>query len=134
MLIDITREPPADIFRNRDKHRLLAITFLALSCCGLFLAAYAIFSDAPHSKNLEMVAFSLFVGPALGFSYFGEKLQSYKRLTPEQKKELADMDRKHPKIKTYCALVAKAGRRPTMAEYEACQAWAQDADLKSKSS
>ena len=129
MFIDITLKPPVDIFRNRGKHRLLAITFLTLSCCGLLVGAYAIFSDGQHSKNLETVAFSLFVGAALVFSYFGEKLQTYKKLTPEQKKELADMKQKHPKIKAYCALVAKADRRLTHAEYEACLAWEKDANL-----
>jgi hypothetical protein len=132
MKINIIREPPVDIFRNRGKYSLIAISFLTLSVCGMLLAAYAIFSDTQHSEKLETVAFALFVGPVLAFSYFGEKLQAYKRLTQEQVKELADLGRKHPKIKTYCALVAEAGRQPILAEYEACQAWGEDASRKNR--
>lgn len=127
MKIDITREPPADIFRHRSKYRLINSVALTLSGCGLLLAAYTIVSDTPHSDNLEMTAFTLFVGPILVFSYFGEKLQAYKRLSPGQEKELTEMGRQHPEIKTYCAQVAMAGRQPTLAEFEACLAWAEDA-------
>jgi hypothetical protein len=130
MTIDITREPPVDIFRNRSKYSLLAIASLALSICGMLLAAYAIFSDMPHSKKLETVAFTLFVGPGLVFSYFGQKLQSYKKLTPEQEKELAIMVRRHSEVNAYCDLVLKAGRQMTHAEYEACQGWADEANRK----
>ncbi len=132
MKIDITREPPADIFRNRGKYRLIAIVLLALSGCGMLLAAYAIFSDTPHSEKLETAAFTLFVGPILVFSYFGEKLQAYKRLTPDQEKELADLGREHPEIRAYCVLAAEARRQPILAEYEACQAWAEDASQKTR--
>ena len=132
MKIDITREPPADIFQKKGKYSLIAIACLILSGCGMLLAAYAIFSDTPHSEKLETAAFTLFVGPILVFSYFGEKLQAYKRLTPDQEKELADLGRKHPEIKAYCALVAEAGRQPILAEYEACQARAEDASRKTR--
>jgi hypothetical protein len=132
MTIDITREPPTDIFRNRSRYRLFTFVSLGLSVCGLLLAAYAILSTASHSELLETVAFSLFVGPALAFGYFGEKLRAYKRLTPMEEKELADMNLKHAEIKVYCDLVAKAGRQPTSAEFESCQAWAKDAELQAR--
>ena len=132
MKIDITREPPTDIFRNMGKYRLIAIVLLTLSGCGMLLAAYAIFSDTPYSAKLETAAFTLFVGPILVFSYFGEKLQAYKRLTPEQEKELADLGRQHPEIRAYCTLVAAAGRQPILAEYEACQTRAEDVSEKNR--
>ena len=130
MKIDITQEPPADIFRNKGNYVLLIIASLVLMSCGLGLAAYIILSDTPPNGKLEMVAFAIIVGSVPIFSYSGEKLQAYKRLTSDQMKELADWSRKHPEINTFCALVAKAGRQPIMAEYEACQALAEDVDEK----
>jgi hypothetical protein len=94
---------------------------LALACCGLLLGAYAIVSDTHHYAKLEIAALSLFVGSALFLIYFGEKLQAYKKLTPPQLKELADLSRKNSEIKVYCDLVAQANRQPIRAEYEACQ-------------
>lgn len=133
MKIDITREPPADIFKNKSKYVLITVAALVLSGCGMALAAYVILSDTPSNGNLETVAFSLFIGPVFLVAYFGEKLQAYRRLTADQAKELADFGLKHPEIKTYCALVARAGRRPIMAEYEACQAVAGDMNPKNGS-
>lgn len=121
MKIDINSGPPADIFRDRRKYLWVAGGLLAMASCGLLLAAYAIYSDAPSSERLEDTALALFVGPGLVFVYFAAKLQAYKRLSPEQKKELADLGSKHPEIATYCALVAKAGREVIFAEYEACK-------------
>jgi len=121
MKIDITREPPVDIYRGRGKHLWIAGALLALAGCGILLAAYAIFSDTPFSARLEDAALALFAGPGLVFVYFAAKLQAYKGLSPEQEKELAELGRQHPEIATYCALVAKAGRKVVFAEYEACK-------------
>jgi len=132
MTIDITQKPPSDIFRNRSKLLFFTITSLCLSICGVLLAAYAVFSETPHSEMLETIAFSLFVVPALAFGFFGEKLRAYKRLTPAEEKDLGDMALKHSEIKLYCDLVANNGRRPTTAEYEACQSWASNIDLKNR--
>jgi hypothetical protein len=120
MKIDITREPPADIFCHRGRYFLIAGAFLFLSLCGLLLGAYAILSDTQHSENLETVALVLFVGPAVPFFYFGEKVQAYKRLSVAQAKELAELIQQYPEIKSYCAMVAKSGRQPILAEFEAC--------------
>lgn len=128
MKIDITREPPADIFRNRGKNLWAFIVLLTLGSCGVLLGVYAILSDTRFYENLETVSLALFVGAALLITYIGEKLQAYKSLTPDQKKELADLGWKHPEIELYCALVTKAGRQPIRAEYEACQTWAEKAD------
>lgn len=121
MKIDLTREPPADIYRERPKYLWIAGMLLALAGCGLLLGAYAIFSATPFSERLEDAALALFAGPGLVFVYFAGKLQAYKRLSPEQEKELAELGRKYPEIATYCALVAKAGRKVLFAEYEACK-------------
>ena len=86
MTIDITQAPPTDIFRDRGKHLWISIALLSLAACGMLLILYVIFADAPQSDTLETTALSLFVGPALIFVYFGEKLKAYKKLGPEQKK------------------------------------------------
>ena len=130
MKIDITHEPPADIFRNRGKYLWSFIILLILSGGGVLLGVYAIFSDTIYYENLETASLATFVGAAVLISYIGEKLQAYKSLTLNQKKELADMVRKHPKIEAYCALVTKACRQPIRVEYEACQNWAEDENEK----
>lgn len=125
MQIDISREPPADIYQGRTRYLWIAGTLLALAVAGGLLAAYAIFSTTPYSERLENAALALIAGPGLLFAYFGEKLQAYKRLNPAQEKELAAMARLHPEIAAYCGQVAKAGRAPVLAEFEACQARAE---------
>ncbi len=110
MKIDITREPPADIFRNRGKYLWTFIALLTLGSCGVLLGVYAIFSDTQYYENLETASLAIFVGAALLISYIGEKLQAHKSLTPNQIKELADMVQKHPEIEAYCTLIMKEGR------------------------
>jgi hypothetical protein len=126
MKIDITSEPPADIFRDRGKHLWICIALLSLVVCGTLLMGYGIFSDTSQAETLNTVGLTLFIGPALIFVYFSEKLKAYKRLGPDQKKELADLGRKHPEISTFCELVAKDGREPIFGEYEACKDWVED--------
>ncbi len=130
MKIDITREPPADIFRYRGKYLWSFIALLALGTCGILLGVYAIFSDTHYYEKLETASLAIFVGSALLISYTGEKLQAYKNLSPDQVTELADMVQKHPEIETYCTLVMKAGRQPIRAEFEACQTMAEKRDRK----
>jgi hypothetical protein len=132
MKIDILRAPPADIFRDRGKYIRIFSVLLALACCGLLIGVYAIVFDTSYYAKLEIAALSLFAGSALFLTYFGEKLQAYKKLTPPQLKELADLSRKHSEIKVYCDLVAQANRQPIRAEYEACQEWAEDAAGKAR--
>jgi len=125
MKIDITREPPVDIFRNRGKYLWTFIALLFLGGCGVLLGGYAILSDTPYYENLETVSLGLFVMVALLITYIGEKFQAYKSLSPDQKKELVDLGLKHPEIELYCTLVTRTGRQPIRAEYEACQTWAE---------
>jgi hypothetical protein len=127
MKIDITREPPADIFRDRVKYIALFCIFLTLAAIGMSLGGYAILSDTRYYDLLETVSLVLFVGASPVIFYFGEKLQKYKRLTLEEENELADLVLAHAEIKVYCGLVAKAGRQPIKAEYEACLTWAEEA-------
>jgi hypothetical protein len=124
MKIDICNEPPADIFKNRQKHTIIFIVLLALACFGLLLGAYAIIADTVYYENLETAALSFFVGSALFIAYFGEKLQAYKKLIPPEQKELAELSKKHIEIRIYCDLVAKNNRQPVRGEFEACQAFA----------
>lgn len=126
MKIDITCEPPADIFRDRGKYLRISVALLSLVVCGMLLMVYGVVSDSAHSESLETAALTLFVGPALIFVYFGGKLRDYKKLVPDQKKELDDLGRKHLEISTYCGLVTKQGREPIFAEYEACKEWVEN--------
>lgn len=127
MKIDILRPPPADIFKNRRKYILTFSVLLALACGGLLIGVYAVVADTRYYGKLEIAALALFAGSALFLTYFGEKLQAYKKLTPPELTELAELGQKHVEIKTYCDLLAQANRRPIRAEYEACQEWAEDA-------
>lgn len=131
MKIDICSSPPADIFRNRGRHLRLFIFFLLLACCGLLLGAYAVVAETHHYEAFETAALALFAGSALFLTYFGEKLQAYKRLTPPQYAELAGLAQNHAAIGLYCELVAKAGREPIRAEFEACRDWAEEKEQRS---
>jgi len=126
MHIDFTREPPTDIFRDRPRHIRISAALLALVVCGMLLMAYGFFGAGPHGEYLETAALTLFVAPALVFAYFGAKLKDYKRLGPNEKKELAALGGRHPEIAAYCAKVAALGREPVHAEYEAAKEWAED--------
>ena len=130
MKIDILRDPPDDIFKDRGRYILIFIVLLALACCGVLIGVYAIVSETTHYAKLETAALALFAGSALFLTYFGEKLQSYKRLTSPQLKEMADLAGKHSEIKVYCDRVTQANRQPIFAEYEACQEWAEYATSK----
>ncbi|MCG2745999.1 MAG: hypothetical protein L6365_00530 [Desulfobulbaceae bacterium] len=132
MKIDITREPPTDIFRDRGKYLRIFMALLSLAVSGMLLMVYGFVSDTPQSDTLEKTSLALLVAPSVVFGYFGGKLRAYIRLNPRQKKILADLCRKHAEISTYCGLVAKEGREPILAEYHACQDWAEDVSNKRK--
>jgi hypothetical protein len=132
MKIDILRDPPADIFKDRRRYTLIFSLLLALACCGVLIGVYAVVSDTMYYAKLEIVALALFAGSALFLTYFGEKLQAYKKLTPPQLKELAELSRKYSEIRIYCELLAQANRKPIRAEFEACQEWAEDAAGKAR--
>jgi len=131
MKIDINREPPADIFKDRGRYTWIFIVLLASACFGLLLGVYAVVADTRYYEQLETAALTFFVGAAIFLFYFGEKLQAYKKLSPNQKKELAGLCDKYFEIRGYCDLVAKADRQVIFAEYEACQAWAEEKEHQS---
>jgi len=126
MKIDILREPPADIFKDHGKYKIAFALILALACIGLLLGVYAIVADTKYYGALEKAALTVFVVAAVLLFYVGEKLQAYKKLNPDQKKELADMCRQYFEIQGYCDLVAKLNRRIVLAEFEACHNWAEE--------
>jgi len=128
MKIDITREPPADIFRNRSRYLRIFVMLLALTLIGVLVVVYILVSGMSYYDSLETVALAFYVVAGVAIFYVGEKLQASGRLNPQQEKELADLRRRHPEINDYCALVAKAGRKPIKAEYDACEAWAEEAE------
>lgn len=130
MKIDILHRPPADIFKDRRRRTLVFAVLLALACSGLLLGVYAVVSDTKFYDKLEIAALGLFAGSAMFLTYFGEKLQGYKKLTPPQQQELAALAGKHPEIRRYCDQVAQANRQPIRAEFEACQEWAELAGSK----
>ncbi len=132
MKINILHKPPDDIFKNRRKFILIFIALLAVACCGVLLGVYAIIAETIYYNQLEKWALVLFVSPTPFITYFGEKLQAYKKLTPPQRMELADWGLQYQEVNVYSDLVAESGRRPIRAEYEACQAWVEAARRPSK--
>lgn len=128
MKIDLLHAPPADIFKNRGKYIVLFVLFLAVACVGLLLGTYAILSDTQHDI-LEKASMFLFVGSALPFFIVGEKLQAYKRLTPQQEKELADFCQEYGEVQAYCQHVAALNRRIIQAEFDACKDFAEEREM-----
>lgn len=131
MKIDIEQKPPDDIYKDRPRYIAIFIGLLVLACIGILLGAYAIIFDTKYYDNFETTALVFFVGSAVFISYFGEKLQAYKKLFPPQRQELTELAGNYVEIRTYCDLVAQSGRQLIRAEFEACQAFAQEKEQKS---
>lgn len=129
MKIDILSTPRVDIFRNRGKYTVAFIFFLALAGAGVLLGVYTIVSATRYYEILEKVSAILFVGSAVPVFITGEKLQAYRRLTPEQKKELEDLCRKYSEIQDFCHSVAESGRHIIFAEYQACKDFGEEREL-----
>lgn len=123
MKIDITGQPPVDIFKDRPKHLWSSVILLSLAGCALLIMAYGILSDVQQSEMLENISLALLVGSAIVFTYSGAKLNAYKGLSDAQKNNLARLGRKYAEIDRYCKLVEQQGRQPIHAEYEACVEW-----------
>lgn len=123
MKIDIHHTPPQIPFKNRTLYICIFVLFLALFSCGIGIAIYTTLSDTPYYELLENVALVLFIVPPLIIAYFGGKLQAYKKLTPPQRQELEEWCANYEEIRKYCQLVAKTGRKPVRAEYEASLDW-----------
>lgn len=132
MKINILHQPSDDLCKNRRNVTQIFIAFLAVACCGVVIGVYAIIADTFYYSQLEKWALILFVSPTPFITYFGEKLQSYKKLTPPQQKELASWSMHYQEIRVCCDLAATSGRQPIRAEYEVCQAWAEAASRQSR--
>jgi len=126
MDINITRDPPADVFQTKSKYRRIIQYLLALIVCAILLAGYQIVFGSTHGDLLENIALVLFVGPALVFFYFVEQLHDYKMLSSEQEKEMEEFCRQDLDIAAYCAKVALMGRNLVKAEYDACKVQVED--------
>jgi len=121
MDIDIRCDPPSDVLQGRKKYVRIVVCLLALVASAVLIAVYGVLSDTAHGDKLEKVALVLFIVPGFVFVYYAEKLQAYKRLTPQQEKEMAGLCNNYPDIATYCDRVSKMGRKPVLGEYEACK-------------
>lgn len=132
MKVDILDGPPGDIFQNRRKYIILFVVLIIFSACGLLIGLYTMTTNTLYYEQFELAALVFFVAPSPFVFYFGEKLQGYKKLTPPQWDELKMLAKEHLEIKNYCDQVEGKGRRPVRAEFEACQAWAEDRQHKTR--
>jgi predicted membrane channel-forming protein YqfA (hemolysin III family) len=122
MDINITQDPPADVFQTKSKYRRIIPYLLAMIFCAILLAGYQIVFGSIHGTVIENIALVFFVGPALVFFYCVEKLHDYKTLSSEQEKEMEKFCKQDQDIAAYCAKVSMMGRKLVKAEYDACKA------------
>ena len=126
MDINITQDPPADVFQTKRKYRRIIPFLLALIFCAILIAVFQVVFGSAHGDLLENIALVLFVAPALVFFYFTEKLHDYKTLSPEQEREMEEFCRQDQDVAAYCAKVSMMDRKPVKAEYDACKAQVKD--------
>ena len=126
MDINITQDPPANVFQTKRKYRRIIPFLLALIFCAILLAVFQVVFGSAHAELLENIALILFVAPALVFFYFAEKLHDYKTLSPEQEREMEEFCRQDQDVAAYCAKVSKMNRKSVKAEYDACKAQVKD--------
>lgn len=125
MKIDISQEPPIDIFKDQRKLIIVFSILIGLACVGILIGAYAILSNSANA-SLETWALVFFVAPAPFATFFGEKLQKYKRLTPPQVQKLSLISDEYTEVQTYLDAVKQLNRRLTRVEYQACVDWVED--------
>jgi hypothetical protein len=119
MKIKIPGPPDPDIFRDRKKYALWFAFFLVGACVSVGVAVFTVYFDTHHYKNLDNWAIGTLVGSSLGITWFGNRLQAYKRLYRPHREKLVELRANHPEIDKYCAEVEAMGRRLIQAEYEA---------------
>jgi hypothetical protein len=119
MKIKIPGQPDPDIFRDRKKYALWFAFFLAGACVSVGIAVFAVYFDTHNYKNFDNWAIGTLVGSALGITWFGNRLQDYKKLYRPHREKLVDLRSNHPEIEIYCTEVEIMGRRLIRAEYEA---------------
>lgn len=121
MYIDITQDPPVDVFRTKSKYLRIIPYLLAMVLCGVLLAVFQVFFGSNYGDLLENIALVLFVGPGLVFFYFAEKLHDYKELSAKEVKEIEEFCKQDQDIAAYCAKVSMMGRKLIKAEYDGCK-------------
>lgn len=119
MKIKISLGPDPDICRDRKKYALWFAFFLAGACVGVGIAVFAVYFDTHHYQNLDNWAIGILVGSSLAITWFGNRLQAYKKLYRPHREKLVELRANHPAIEIYCAQVEAMGRGLIKAEYEA---------------
>jgi len=125
MKIDILKAPVVNINANRKKYTIIFLFFLGIACLSVGIAVYAIYFSTRYYQNLEDISLGILVGASLFITYFGEKLQAYKRLYPPHRKKLAELRQQHPAIDNYCGQVELLDREMIRAEFLACTRYAE---------
>ncbi len=120
MKIKIPGQPDPDIYRDRKKYALWFAFFLVGAFVSVGVAVFSVYFDTHHYKNLDNWAIGTLVGSSLGITWFGNRLQAYKRLYPPHRKKLVELRSNHPEIEIYCTEVEAIGRELIRAEYDAC--------------
>lgn len=119
MKIKIPGQPDPDIFRDRKRYALWFAFFLMGACVSVGVAVFAVYFDTHHYNNLDNWAIGLLIGSALGITWFGNRLQAYKKLYRPHREKLVELRLNHPEIEIYCAEVEAMERGLIQAEYEA---------------
>ena len=125
MKIKIPGPPDPNIFRDRKKYAFWFALFLIGACGSVGVAVFAVYFATHDFKNLDDWALGTLVGSSLGITWFGNRLQAYKKLYPPHREKLAQLRLDYPAIEIYCAAVEAMGRRLIRAEYEACIEYAE---------
>lgn len=123
MKIDILKAPDADIMRDRNKYALIFIFFLIVACFGIGIGVYEVYFSTIQYKNLDNASLAILVVASLFITYFGEKLQAYKRLYAPHRKMIAKLRQQHPVINNYCSQVEMLKRDMIRAEFLACTSY-----------
>lgn len=125
MRIDIEQKPPTNIPRLRWNYTRGSLFFLFLVICAIIIGVIGIFFATGYDDILHNTAFILFVVSGFAFVYFTEKLLGFRKLTPNQEKELVNLAQQHETVSEYWRQVAEQGRYLVMDEFEAIKAYVQ---------
>jgi hypothetical protein len=123
--IDIEQKPPTNIPRLRWNYTRGSLFFLFLVICAIIIGVIGIFFATGYDDILHNTAFILFVVSGFAFVYFTEKLLGFRKLTPNQEKELVNLAQQHETVSEYWRQVAEQGRYIVMDEFEAIKAYVQ---------
>lgn len=119
MYINISQDPPTNVFETKRKYLRILPLLLAPIFCAILLAVFLVFFDSAHATLIENIALTIFVGPGLLFFYFAEKLHDYKTLSAKEAKEVEEFCRQDHDISAYCVKVSLLKRELIKAEYDA---------------